>query len=291
MKGWIVHNGFLTHPKHMEPISQLYDSAKEHGLDVNIKANDEIGYVCTSDGIRIEDSPDFVIFWDKDVRLARALEMHGTRVFNSSEAIRLCDDKSLTAMVLSKNRVPIPDTIVAPKSYDCCGYAKQDFLGHVTDNLQFPMVVKECYGAFGEQVHLFRNEDEVRGFLSRNGNAPVLFQQFIENSSGRDIRINVVGDEVVAAMYRHSANGDFRANVTRGGSMRDYEPSDEERELAIRSVKALKLDFAGVDILFGKDGPVVCEVNSNAHMKNIYDCTGIKVSDFIIRHIAGEMSK
>lgn len=291
MKGWIVHNGFLAHLKHTEPITQLYDSAEEYGLDVDIRANDEIGYVCTSDGIRMDDDPDFVIFWDKDVRLARALEMHGARVFNSSEAIRLCDDKSLTAMVLSKNRIPIPDTIVAPKSYDSCGYAKQDFLGHVTDNLQFPMVVKECYGSFGEQVHLFRNEDEVRGFLSRNGNAPVLFQQFIENSSGRDIRINVVGDEVVAAMYRHSANGDFRANVTRGGSMRDYEPSDEERELAIRSVKALKLDFAGVDILFGEDGPVVCEVNSNAHMKNIYDCTGIKVSDFIIRHIAGEMSK
>ena len=51
------------------------------------------------------------------------------------------------------------------------------------------------------------------------------------------------------------------------------------------------LDFAGVDILFGEDGPVVCEVNSNAHMKNIYDCTGIDVSDFIIRYVIREMSK
>jgi len=92
-------------------------------------------------------------------------------------------------------------------------------------------------------------------------------------------------------MYRHSADGDFRANVTRGGSMRSHEPSDEEKELAIRSVKALGLDFAGVDILFGEDGPVVCEVNSNAHMKNIYDCTGIDVSDFIIRYVIREMSK
>lgn len=291
MRGWIVHNGFLTHPKHREPVTQLYDSAKRHGLEVDIKTNDEIGYVCTSNGILMDDVPDFVIFWDKDVRLARALEMCGIRVFNSSEAIWLCDDKSLTAMVLSKNGIPIPDTIVAPKSYDSCGYTKQDFLGHVTDNIRFPMVVKECYGSFGEQVHLFRNEDEVREFLSRNGNVPILFQQFIESSSGRDIRINVVGDEAVAAMYRHSADGDFRANVTRGGSMRSHEPSDEEKELAIHSVKALGLDFAGVDILFGEDGPVVCEVNSNAHMKNIYDCTGIDVSDFIIRYVIREMSK
>lgn len=194
MRGWIVHNGFLTHPKHTEPVTQLYDSAKRHDLEVDIKTNDGIGYVCTGNGILTDDVPDFVIFWDKDVRLARALEMCGIRVFNSSEAIRLCDDKSLTAMVLSKNGIPIPDTIIAPKSYDSCGYAKQDFLGHVTDNIRFPMVVKECYGSFGEQVHLFRNEDEVREFLSRNGNVPILFQQFIESSSGRDIRINVVGE-------------------------------------------------------------------------------------------------
>lgn len=290
MKGWIVCNGFLTSPKHREPIDQLCRSAKKYGLDVAVKANDEIKYVCTGDGIEMDEVPDFVIFWDKDIRLARVLEMRGIRVFNSSKAIEACDDKSLTAILLSHNGIPVPKTMVAPMSYDLCGYSKQDFLGHVIDVFGFPVVVKECYGSFGEQVYLFDNEENIRKFLNEIGNRPLIFQEYVANSSGRDIRINVVGDEVVAAMYRRSANGDFRANVTRGGVMSAYAPSENEKEMAIRSVKALELDFAGVDMLFGDKGPVVCEVNSNAHMKNIYDCTGIDVSESIIRYVIREMS-
>jgi glutathione synthase/RimK-type ligase-like ATP-grasp enzyme len=50
------------------------------------------------------------------------------------------------------------------------------------------------------------------------------------------------------------------------------------------------LDFAGVDIMFGKQGePVLCEVNSNAHFKNIYDCTGVNVADEIMEYILNKV--
>ncbi|MFW5676022.1 MAG: ATP-grasp domain-containing protein, partial [Acetivibrio ethanolgignens] len=64
--------------------------------------------------------------------------------------------------------------------------------------------------------------------------------------------------------------------------MKAYEPTEEEKRLAVRACQALGLDFAGVDILFGEAGPVVCEVNSNAHFKNIYDCTGVNVAEHIL---------
>ncbi|MBQ9938736.1 MAG: hypothetical protein IJO96_04310, partial [Oscillospiraceae bacterium] len=57
------------------------------------------------------------------------------------------------------------------------------------------------------------------------------------------------------------------------------------------TVNLLGLDFGGVDILFGENGPIVCEVNSNAHMKNIRDVTGIDVAEHIAAHIANEMNK
>ncbi|HAV01576.1 MAG TPA: RimK family alpha-L-glutamate ligase, partial [Lachnospiraceae bacterium] len=94
----------------------------------------------------------------------------------------------------------------------------------------------------------------------------------------------VVGDRVVAAMLR-SNDSDFRANITNGGKMEPYTPSSEEAGLAVSVCRALGLCFAGVDILFSKDGPVLCEVNSNAHFKNISDCTGVDVASFIIGHI------
>ena len=38
--------------------------------------------------------------------------------------------------------------------------------------------------------------------------------------------------------------------------------------------------------LFDEQGKAyVCEVNSNAHFKNIYDCTGVNAADFILEHI------
>ncbi len=114
----------------------------------------------------------------------------------------------------------------------------------------------------------------------------MLFQEFIQNSKGKDLRLQVVGNQVVAAMYRYSENGDFRANISNGGRMRSYEPSQKQMDLAIQCCKILGLDFAGVDILFGKNQEsIVCEVNSNAHFKNIYDCTGINVADSIMEYI------
>lgn len=98
----------------------------------------------------------------------------------------------------------------------------------------------------------------------------------------------MVGDKAVASMERYNDH-DFRANITNGGSMRRYEPTEKELQMAKQVMKELQLDFAGVDIMFGKDGPVLCEVNSNAHFKNIYDCTGVNVADAIMEYIVGQL--
>ena len=117
-----------------------------------------------------------------------------------------------------------------------------------------------------------------------NTNEPLIFQEFIAESKGKDIRINMVGNQAVASMLRYN-NNDFRANITNGGSMKNYTPTEEEIAVAQKVCKALNLDFGGVDILFGKNGPIVCEVNSNAHFKNIFDCTGVNVADYIGEYI------
>ena len=68
--------------------------------------------------------------------------------------------------------------------------------------------------------------------------------------------------------------------------MEPYEPTAEQKEMALQVCKELELDFAGVDILFGKEEePILCEVNSNAHFKNIYDCTGVNVAEHIMKYI------
>jgi len=146
--------------------------------------------------------------------------------------------------------------------------------------------VKESFGSFGQQVYLVQNAEELANQVRQIGTKPVLFQEFINSSFGKDIRLQVVGNQVIASMYRYSENGDFRANLTIGGKMIPFQPTKVQSELALRCCELIGLDFAGVDMLFGKeDEPIVCEVNSNAHFKNIYDCTGVNAAEAIIAYI------
>lgn len=300
MTGWLVVNEFLNTNKFNEIHHWLLDAAERQGIELVLKTNAqiliELPYGSKS-GSNKDSQPasgvvDFVLFWDKDVRLARYLELMGYRVFNSSEAIYACDDKSMTHLILTKENIPMPRTIVAPMTFNNIGYTNTNFLYEIAGTLGFPMVVKECFGSFGQQVYLVGKISELIDKVKQIGTKPMLFQEYIKSSHGRDIRLQVVGNKVIASMYRYSDNGDFRANLTIGGKMKQFQPTEMQANLAIKVCKILGLDFAGVDILFGEDEePIVCEVNSNAHFKNIYDCTGVNVADAIISHINSKLMR
>ena len=288
LRAWLIVNGFLHSGKFDTIHRWLLYAAAEQGVDMRPHTNDEI-LAHMGGRFAAQEKPDFILFWDKDVRLAAYLEELGIPVYNSACAIADCDDKSRTHLKLFQAGIPMPETILAPMTFDNIGYTNLDFLNETEESLGYPVVVKECFGSFGAQVYLAKDRKELEAVVRRIGARPMLFQRFLSESAGRDVRLQAVSDRVVASMYRYSVNGDFRANITNGGSMKPYRPNAEEIELAVRCMKALKLDFVGIDLLFGKDGPVVCEVNSNAHFKNIFDCTGVNAADLIIRHIVEEI--
>ena len=147
------------------------------------------------------------------------------------------------------------------------------------------MVVKEACGSFGWQVWLAHDRTQLVEYLNKTSPKRTLLQAFVAGSKGRDIRVNVVGGKAVASMYRYSET-DFRANISSGGKMKPYSLTPAQEELALRACRELGLDFGGVDLLFGEnDQPLLCEVNSNAHIKNILDCTGVDVAYHILAHI------
>lgn len=289
MNGILIVNEFLHLNKFNEIHSWILEAAKQQGIDMKLMTNAEL-LADIGEKQRVNKA-DFILFWDKDVKLASYLEQCGYPVFNKARAIEICDDKALTHLTLSKAGIPMPRTILAPKTFDNIGYTNYDFLQTVAERLGFPLVLKESFGSFGQQVYLIRDEEELLAQVKKIGTRHMLFQEYIVTSFGRDIRLQVVGGKVIAAMYRYSEDGDFRANLTIGGKMKPYQPSERQCELAIRSCEIIGLDFAGVDLLFGKDEePIVCEVNSNAHFKNIYDCTGVDAAEAIIAHIRRRIS-
>jgi len=284
MTGILVVNEFLQSNKFNEIHAWLLEAANKQGIEMLLRTNADL-LIDISEDTEVNKA-DFILFWDKDVRLAYYLEQLGYPVFNSSKAIELCDDKSLTHLTLMNSGIPMPRTIIAPKTFENIGYTNYRFLHQVAERIGFPMVVKESFGSFGQQVYLMKNIEELEEQVKQIGVKPILFQEFIKSSFGKDIRLQVVGKKIIASMYRYTENGDFRANLSIGGKMENYLPTKKQCELALRCCEIIGLDFAGVDLLFGEnEEPIVCEVNSNAHFKNIYDCTGVNVADAIISHI------
>ena len=289
---WLVVNGYLQSEKFEEIYNWLIEAAKKEGYNLRKIPNDQLDSILPANpqNINWNTRPEFVLFWDKDINLARMLEREGFRVFNSAEGIEACDSKALTFIKLKNKNIKMPKTYMAPMTFDK-EYKDYTFVLQVEGNIGYPMVIKENNGSFGEQVYLVNNYYEAVEKIKDIGHDKFVMQEYIESSKGRDVRIHVVGDEVVTAMERVN-DKDFRANITNGGKMKKYEPTPEQKQMAIDVCRELNLDFAGVDILFGKDNePVLCEVNSNAHFKNIYDCTGVNVAEHIMKYIKKKVSE
>lgn len=267
MNGILAVNHFLKGEKYDTLHKHLAASAKKCGINLNIKTNLELATQ--------KAQADFVLFWDKDINLARRIEKSGVPVFNSAESIEKCDDKGRTYIELD-GIVPQPKTLIAPKCYFKSDMS--EFVEKAIDILTLPLVFKESFGSFGAQVFLCNTKEEIYSHISEK---PFILQKFIIDSKGHDKRIEIIGGKFICAAERENKN-DFRSNVTNGGTMTPCKPTEKEIETAIKVCETLGLTFGGVDIL---DDGSVCEVNSNAHIINIMNSTKIDIAPYIFETI------
>lgn len=281
-KGWLVVNTFMNLDKFQKLYQMLELSFRKRGVILSVKTAEDISLEV---GFKLAQKPDFVIFWDKDYYLAHALETQGIKLFNNAEAIAYSDNKMLMYQRLKENGIKIPRTFLAPKTFEGLNYNKRSFLQNIINEIGFPLIIKEAYGSFGDQVYLVNNEVELNTVIDRIGYKDFLLQEFVATSYGRDVRINVVGSNAVVSMYRENKN-DFRSNISSGGTGIACDPRSDYIVLAIKATKALKLDFAGVDVLFGEnDEPIICEVNSNPQFASTFKATGVDLADYICQYI------
>ncbi len=212
------------------------------------------------------------------VALIRQFERLGVFVGNSSEGITHSRDKLHAAQLMSKARIPVPTT--------CHIRTWQDVERALSQVGGMPAVIKVTEGTQGSGVFLVNSEERARELtykLLAEGHR-VLLQEYIEESHGRDVRVIVVGDRVVAAMRRRARGREFRSNFHRGGSVERVELPEEYLEVAKKSAKVLGLEIAGVDLLESERGPLVLEVNSSPGLEGIESASGVNVAGEIIEH-------
>ena len=286
MTGWLVVNSFINSSKFQKLYEMLVNSFSKKGINLEIKRANEISLKVNE---AMVDLPSFVLFYDKDIYLSLRLEALGCKVFNNSRAILLCDNKILMYQELYKFNIRIPKTYIAPKTFENINYCNLDFLNTIEKELEYPMVFKEAYGSFGEQVYLVNNHNEAISLIKKIGYKDFLIQEYIKTSKGKDIRINVVNHKPVCSILRYN-DFDFRSNISNGGKAINYEPNKEFLDLAIKASRALNLDFGTVDMLLDESNhPIVCELNSNPQFKSTFDVTNVDLSDYIRDYIISKL--
>ncbi len=192
------------------------------------------------------------------IDLLYAIQDQGVPVFNKPSAIEKCVDKFRSLHELKKHGLPVPKTIVSERSN--LALRKVDLLGS-----KF-IVLKPMFGSRGHgSTRFILNDRDVMWEATRSlqfTGHTVYLQEYIEHR-GEDIRVFVLGYEVLAAMIRKAPAGSWKTNIARGGApipLKKVEP--EVEDLAIRAAKVLECEIAGVDIVRTRDNLYILEVNS-----------------------------
>ena len=215
------------------------------------------------------------------------IEEHGVAVVNSPRAIERSVDKFYTDARLREAGVTTPETLVCERIDDAMPAVRAMLERTSQDGGERAIVIKPIFGSMGHGIVRVSDPDVAfRVLQSLDQIRAVFYIQRAVDSSGRDVRVFVVGGRVIGAIERRAGDGDWRTNVSRGGSARACDVPAAWAALALRAVAAVGADYAGVDLLPSKDGRVfVLEVNGIPGWQGLQRATGIDVAGTIVDHL------
>ena len=208
-------------------------------------------------------------------------EAAGIKTINSLKAILIAGDKILTLGKLWEAGISFPESIIALNGEAA---EKADKL------IKFPIIDKPPIGSWGRLVALVKDPQALKSIIEHRelyqsqALKTHLIQRYV-GSGGKDLRILVLGDEVLGAVWRIAVRGDWRSNVARGGSTREAKLSDELKELALKVSSVIGGEFVAVDV-FEEDGSyLVNEVNGVPEFKGFMEATKTNVPGKLVEYV------
>lgn len=263
---------YLGDAAHVEYVEDCWMSCTQaNGLELFIRGQrldtvPEIVYIRLNSG---------VLRSDVHITLLRHLNMMGARIVNTIPAMLKATNKFWHCQELALAGVPLPRTF---------SYVNSVPIPPAELGMEYPMIAKSVHGNRGNQVFMVHDHDthtQLLGVLRHE--LPYLYQDYIAESHGRDLRVIVVGGRAVYSMTRTSAGGAMRANISQGGKGEVVTGRYKEAEaLAERIADVLEIEICGVDLLFQDGGFVCCEVNNNPGFSSaIHQARDTKIECFI----------
>jgi gamma-F420-2:alpha-L-glutamate ligase len=291
MNGWIIHKKALGENHEVE---RLVEEFEKRDIKVRVVNPQDVDIFVNRDdrkSIIVEGKPrplpDFVLprtgsgttYFIKAI--IRHLERLGVTLINGSDAIDNVKDKLYSQQILGQSNLPVPKTMLVKHPID---------VKLVENNLNYPMIVKTLSGSYGSGVFMVENRKQFVQMMKMaeltRPSYNIIIQECIEDSFGRDLRVLVVNGKVAGCMMRQSIDGDFRANLTRGGEAIPYQIDDDIEWIGGECARLLNLDIAGVDLLFDEGKYVICEVNSAPGFEGMEKYTKINIAEKMVDFIS-----
>ncbi|MEM2139719.1 MAG: lysine biosynthesis protein LysX [Nitrososphaera sp.] len=256
----------------------LYEAARKKGVsveNVDIKAL----------RLRLGGQSDFKdrvvlqrsVSYFKSLHATAALEGLGAKVINPLKVAGITGNKLFAHMELEKAGVRTPKAIAA---------FSEEAAIQALDEFGYPAVIKPTVGSWGRMIGLLRDRDAARAVIEdREHMFPLYhiyyFEEFVKRPP-RDIRAIVVGDRVVAAIYRYSGDGEWKTNMALGGRAEVCPVTEELSDICMKATRAVGGQIVGVDLMEGDDGLMVHEVNNTTEFKNTVRVTGVDIPGLMI---------
>jgi ribosomal protein S6--L-glutamate ligase len=218
----------------------------------------------------------------KRMSMMEHLELSGIFSVNPTEAYRKAKDKYSMTCFLANAGLPVPRTYITEMA-NWAHKKSKEFEGTVYK----PIVGSMGFGSMKfDDVDLAFNAYKT---LERIGQ-PMYLQEYLKKP-GRDIRTMVMGEMVLASIYREATLGQWKTNVAQGAAVQSISLSPELQEMAIKAAKTFGLLYAGVDILESNQGAFVLEVNSSPSWQGLQRASGIRIADKLVEFVAEHLKK
>ncbi len=282
----VVFNESIPDEVFKEKNAHLIELAKKRNVSITFKSNSEIYTFLNTNSVKSFGTNlnyDCCLFFDRDIYLAKSLEMLGMKVVNNSKSFLMCEDKAFLYQQLVANHISIPRSFILPEQNSYKREGIQQFVEEALRELSLPIIIKKWNKSTVEGVFLVNKKEDVYAVIDKFNGHNIILQEYIAEASGTDIRLFVIKDKVVSAIRRESASGNFRANESLGGKLSPYTPTIIENKYAIDAAKALGCDYAVVDMLKGVTGSLVFEVSTTANIGNFYKTTNVDVFEQLLK--------
>ncbi|MEM7542401.1 MAG: RimK family alpha-L-glutamate ligase [Pseudomonadota bacterium] len=209
------------------------------------------------------------------------LKLNGCIVFNSGRVIERTVDKSMTSLLLKQAGVAVPKTWIT-ESFTRAGEIAEEVLGTGRN-----LVKKPLFGSQGTGIRLLRDINELNYALPGE---IFYLQEFVARDDGqfKDLRVFVVHDQAVAAMYRES--GHWVTNRAKGAQCVATVLTHEMAEIAVRAANACGASYAGVDLIESGNGEwQVLEVNGIPAWQGLQRATGEDITERLVAAFCKEI--